>query len=189
VKRNPLLMIAFGTLVLSTSGALAQNANGAGRSAGPAFGQAAGPTAGKANQHFLIEAMNGDIAEISMAKLAQENGSSDGVRQFGNMLERDHGRHLSQIQEMARQIGIAPPSEPPAKVRIMHDRLAAMSGAKFDKKFALVMVKEHKKAIAKYNNLAMKNGPLADFARQTLPMLEEHLQMARSLAATEHSVH
>lgn len=40
-----------------------------------------------------------------------------------------------------------------------------MSGAKFDKKFALVMVKEHKKAIAKYNNGKFRPADPADPGR------------------------
>jgi hypothetical protein len=39
---------------------------------------------------FLKEAIQGNLAEISMGELAQKNGSSEGVRSFGQTLVQDH---------------------------------------------------------------------------------------------------
>ena len=44
----------------------------------------------KASQTFIKNAIEGNLAEIQMGQLAQKNGSSEGVRSFGQMLERDH---------------------------------------------------------------------------------------------------
>src|SRR6188472_1139540 len=44
----------------------------------------------KPNQAFLTDAVQGNLAEISMGQLAQKNGGSDGVRSFGQMLVQDH---------------------------------------------------------------------------------------------------
>ena len=44
----------------------------------------------KPNQAFLTDAIQGNLAEISMGQLAQKNGGSDGVRSFGQMLVQDH---------------------------------------------------------------------------------------------------
>lgn len=185
-------MIGFaGAMVLSISATQAQNAAPAATSVGnsSALGEAAGQKAGKADQHFLIEAMQGDMAEINMGKLAQANGSSDGVKQLGKMLGQDHGQHLQQTQQMAQQMGVTAPSEPPAKAHKMHDKLAALTGAKFDKQFAQAMVKDHKKDITKYKKEAKKGGPLADFATQTVPTLEKHLEMAQSLTGAQQPAH
>ncbi len=36
------------------------------------------------------QAIEGNLAEVQMGQLAQKNGTSDGVRSFGQMLEKDH---------------------------------------------------------------------------------------------------
>jgi len=48
------------------------------------------------------------------------------------------------------------------------------------------MVKDHKEDIAKYQQEARQSGPAADYAKQTLPKLREHLRMAENLAGGEH---
>jgi putative membrane protein len=137
--------------------------------------------ASKADQHFLTEAMQGDMAEVEMGKLAQQNGQSEDVKQFGQMLQTDHGQHLQQAQQMAQQMGVTPPTAPSAKQKAMHDKLAKEQGAKFDKAFAKAMVKDHKEDIAKYQKEAKSKGPLAQFAEQTVPVLQKHLQTAQSI--------
>jgi putative membrane protein len=137
--------------------------------------------ASKADEKFLKEAIQGDLAEVNMGKLAQQNGQSEDVKQFGQMLSSDHGQHLQQAQQMAQQMGVTPPTAPSAKQKAMHDKLAKEQGAKFDKAFAKAMVKDHKEDIAKYQKEAKSKGPLAQFAEQTVPVLQKHLQTAQSI--------
>jgi putative membrane protein len=44
------------------------------------------------------------------------------------------------------------------------------------------MVTDHKEDIAKYEKEAKSKGPLADFAKDTLPTLQHHLRTAETLA-------
>jgi putative membrane protein len=62
-----------------------------------------------------------------------------------------------------------------------------MSGAQFDKEFAQHMVKDHKEDIGKYEKEAKSKGPLAQFAQQTIPTLQKHLQTAERLAEQKSS--
>jgi predicted outer membrane protein len=66
--------------------------------------QTSNAPAGKANatdQTFLSEAIQGDLAEVTMGKLAQEKGQSEAAKQFGQMLEQDHGQHLQKAKDSA----------------------------------------------------------------------------------------
>jgi len=137
--------------------------------------------ASKADQKFLKDAVEGDLAEVNMGKLAQQNGQSEDVKQFGQMLQTDHGQHLQQAQQMAQQMGVTPPTQPTAKQTKVYDRLSKEHGAKFDKAFAQAMVKDHKQDIAAYEKQAKSKGPLASFAQQTVPTLQKHLQSAEAL--------
>jgi len=186
--RNPITAIGLAAVM-----ALAASAAQAQMNPPPSNTQQRGTTqmnppseqkASKADQKFLTEAIQGDLAEVQVGKLAQEKGQSDEVKQFGKMLEQDHSQHLSKAQSEAQQIGVTAPSEPSAKQKSTYEKLSKMSGAKFDRAFKRDMVKDHKEDIAKYQKEAKSKGPLADFAQQTLPVLQKHLQTAEQLPSS-----
>jgi putative membrane protein len=69
----------------------------------------------------------------------------------------------------------------------MYDQLSKMSGAQFDKEFAQHMIRDHKEDIAKYEKEAKSKGPLAQFAQETIPTLQKHLQAAERLSEQKSS--
>jgi putative membrane protein len=146
-------------------------------SAAPAWSQ------DKASQTFMKNAIEGNLAEVQMGQLAQKNGSSEGVRSFGQMLERDHSEAIQKAMTVAKDIGVTPPSEPNAKQKAEHDRMSKLSGARFDSEFAKMMVTDHKKDIAEFQKEAKKKDEAGKFAKDTLPTLQKHLETAQSLAA------
>jgi putative membrane protein len=138
--------------------------------------------ASKADQTFIKDAIEGDLSEVNVGKLAQQNGQSDDVKQFGQTLQQDHSQNLQQAQSLAQQEGVTPPTEPNAKQKRVYDRLSKEHGAKFDQAFARAMVTDHKQDIAKFEKQAKKNDAVGQFAQQTLPALKKHLQMAEQIA-------
>jgi predicted outer membrane protein len=62
----------------------------------------------KPNQAFLTDAIQGNLAEISMGQLAQKNGGSDGVRSFGQMLVEDHSAANEKAKSLAQAQGVTP---------------------------------------------------------------------------------
>jgi len=137
---------------------------------------------GKGDQEFLKKAIEANYAEIEIGKLAQQTGASDGVRQFGKQLEQDHSAANTKAMNVAKQIGMTPPTGPNKKQQAEIDRLAKLSGDKFDKAFVQHMVADHKKDIKEFQKEAKKtNDPVGSFANEVLPDLQKHLQMAQSL--------
>ena len=153
-----------------------------GLSANAALAETQGTKASRVDEMFIKEAMQGDLAEVNMGKLAQEKAQSEGVKDFGKMLEEDHGKHSQNVQGKAQELGVTPPQEPSTTQKSMYDRLSKLSGAQFDQQFVKAMVTDHKEDIAKYEKEAKSKGPLADFAKDTLPTLQHHLQTAETLA-------
>jgi putative membrane protein len=136
----------------------------------------------KAGQAFLKKAMEGNLAEIEMGKLAQQKGGSDGVRSFGKQLEQDHSAANEKAAALAREIGMSPPTEPSKKQKADYDRMSKMSGDKFDREFVKHMVADHKKDIKEYQQEAKKTTERpSSLAQETLPTLQTHLQTAQSL--------
>jgi putative membrane protein len=135
----------------------------------------------KASQKFLKEAMEGNLAEVQMGQLAQKNGKSDGVRSFGQMLQKDHSDANQKATIVAQQMGMTPPTEPNSKQKAMYDKMSKLSGDNFDREFAKEMVPDHKKDIKEFEKAAKKNDAAGSFAKETLPTLQKHLQAAQSL--------
>jgi putative membrane protein len=136
---------------------------------------------------FLETAIGIDLAEIDVGKLAQSNGGSDMVKQFGAMLVTDHTKDRDQIVPMAGKMSIEVPSAPSTEDQATYKRLSALKGADFDKSFAEAMVAGHKAAIALYTDKSEDQGSsLASYAKNTLPTLQKHLDEANQISSQSH---
>ena len=142
---------------------------------------AADPASASAPDHFIKEAIQGNLAEVKVGGLAEQKGASQGVKDFGTTLSKDHATANDKAKEVAQTLGVAPPSEPSAKQKAMYKELDALSGEQFDKHFIRDAVKDHKEDIAKYEKEAGGSGPAADYAKSILPDLRKHLQIAERL--------
>ena len=135
-----------------------------------------------ASQKFLKAAIEGNFAEVEMGQLAKKQASSDGVRSFGDMLEKDHSAANQKATAAATSLGMTPPTSPNKKQKADYDKMSKLSGAQFDKMFATHMVADHKKDIKDYEKAAKKKDP-GGYATETLPTLHKHLDTAQSLRA------
>jgi putative membrane protein len=136
----------------------------------------------KASQKFLQEAIQSNLAEIEMGKLAQQKGQSEAVKSFGQMLVTDHGGANQKAISVAGQMGVTPPGEPSAKQKREYQTMSKLSGEKFDRAFARHMVADHKEDIRAFEKEAKKNDAAGQFAQEALPTLRKHLETAQSLS-------
>jgi putative membrane protein len=137
----------------------------------------------KASQKFLKEAIEGNLAEIQMGQLAEKNGKSEGVRSFGQMLQKDHSGANQKATAAANQMGMSPPTEPNSKQKAMYEKMSKLSGDNFDREFAKHIVADHKKDIKEYEKEAKKNDAAGAYAKEALPTLHKHLETAQSLSS------
>ncbi len=169
-------------LAISLAGALAAGTAMAQKNSPPQ-----GKTADKASQKFIKAAIEGDIAEIDVGKLAQEKGQSEAVKQFGAMLVKDHGAHKAKAEDVASQLGVTPPTGSTFGEKATYAKLKLLSGDSFDRSFAKSMVKDHKDDIKEYKKEASKTDAAGQLAKATLPTLQKHLQAAQRLTAEKQS--
>lgn len=139
--------------------------------------------ADKDSQKFIKAAIQGDIAEIDVGKLAQEKGQSDAVKQYGAMLVKDHSEHKAKAEEVASQLGVTAPTGSSLGEKATYTKLKLLSGASFDKSFAKSMVSDHQGDIKNYKKEAAKNDAAGKLAKETLPVLRHHLEVAEQLTA------
>ncbi|MFL6738411.1 MAG: DUF4142 domain-containing protein [Sphingomicrobium sp.] len=143
---------------------------------------ATGATAASIDPAFIKEAMEGDNAEVAIGQLAQAQGTSPKVKDFGKVLAEDHGAHKQELSALAGTAGLPVTDELSAEAKGNLDKLKALKGAEFDKEFKTMMVQDHQKHIAKYEKQAASgDAQTAALAQKTLPTLRKHLELAKGL--------
>ena len=137
----------------------------------------------KADEQFVQEAASGGMAEVKLGQLAQQKGTSDAVKSFGSRMVSDHSKAGDELKTAASQSNISMPDKMNAKDEATYNRLSKMSGAAFDREYARNMVTDHTHDIAEFRKEAIdgKDDSIKNFASQTLPTLQEHLKLARSM--------
>jgi putative membrane protein len=139
-------------------------------------------TAVKDQKAFIREAIQGNLAEIDTGKLAQRRSSNEAVKAFGHTLVEDHSAANEKARKIAQDLKVTPPGRPSLKQRVVYGKLVLLRGATFDRQFARDMISGHQKAIAAYRAQAQGGvEPTASMAKETLPTLEKHLEMAQRL--------
>lgn len=143
--------------------------------------QANQPGGTESARSFVTDAIQGDMAEIQIGKLAQTKGATPGVRD-GETLASDHTNAERQAMTVANSMGLTPPSQPKPEAQRTYERLSKLSGRTFDRAFLRAMVEDHQKDIREFQAQAKAgSAPASTLARQQLPTLEAHLKIAQSL--------
>jgi putative membrane protein len=135
------------------------------------------------DQAFVTQAAQGGMAEVALGHVANTQGNSDVVKQFGKQMATDHAKAGASLVSAAGADGLTLPPSASPKQQATEAKMKALQGAKFDKAYADAMVKDHRDTIALFEREA-KSGSSAHvkaFAQETLPTLNEHLKMAEDL--------
>lgn len=172
----------------SNTGSGMQNEN---RSANRNTGGATGTQAGMNQQDhkFIMDAAMGGMMEVELGRVAAQKGTSEAVKQFGQRMVDDHSKANEELMSLASSKGMTLPTALDDKHQKDVAKLSAMSGAEFDRAYAKMMLKDHEKDVKEFERQSTKAGDpeLRAFVTKTLPTLQEHLQMVRTLPGNESS--
>lgn len=138
-----------------------------------------------ASQQFAMTAAEGGWLEVELGRLAVQKGASPDVKQFGQRMIDDHSQINDELSTIATAKKIALPDDADAKAthKALFTRLEALSGAAFDRAYVADMVKDHVQDVSLFDREASqgKDRELQSFARKTLPIMRDHLTLARDL--------
>jgi len=136
---------------------------------------------GSADQVFVRKAAQGGMAEVQLGQLAADKAASDEVKKFGQRMVTDHGKANDELKSLAQQKNITLPADVDAKDKALHDRLAKMSGAAFDRAYMQHMLADHRTDVNEFKkeSTSGKDPDVKAWAGKTLPTLEEHLRLAQ----------
>ena len=129
-------------------------------------------------------AMISDSFELEAARLAQQRSASPAVRNYANMMIRDHSMKPQALMggvQMAALGGMAPALD--SRHAAMLNQLGAASGPQFDRLYGQMMVMSHQEALALHGSYAQAgtDPALRTFAASVTPHIRHHLATARRL--------
>jgi putative membrane protein len=136
---------------------------------------------------FYKTAAEGGLAEVQLGQLAEDKASDDAIKKFGAKMVTDHSAANQKLEQLAQSKNISLPTSPSVMEMATKTKLEVLSGNTFDKSYIKGMVKDHEEDIALFKREARsgKDPDAKAFALATLPTLQEHLKMIRSIAAKD----
>jgi putative membrane protein len=151
---------------------------------GAAYAQQAIP---KADNSFAQKAAGAGLSEVAEANIAVNKTDNADVKQFAQQMITDHTKANDELTKIAQGKGMTLPTEPPKHDRAQAGKLQNLSGAAFDKRYIADQLTAHKQAVALFTRESKrgKDTDLKQFASETLPTLQHHLEMVQSLAGAK----
>jgi putative membrane protein len=140
-------------------------------------------TAEPADKEFVVNAGMAGLSEVQMGNLALQNAQSADVKAFAQRMVTDHSQSNAELANLATAKGLALPAELAGKHQQGLEHLRSLSGAEFDKAYMQHMVADHQEAVTLFQTGSAASDPeIKAWAAKTLPILQQHLQQATSVA-------
>jgi len=179
------LVLAAAVLVAAIGAAACQTSEKAANTVQSAAQAQATPSLSTTDASFLNAIGKAGIAETELGRLAQSHATRRDVRDFGAAMIDDHTKAGNELAVLAQSKRMTPPSDMDLNHKAIYDRLSSTSGAEFDRAYMEAQVQDHTAAVSAFQD-EITNGSDADvkaFAQKYLPIVQHHLEMARTTAS------
>ncbi|MGJ7513800.1 DUF4142 domain-containing protein [Pseudomonas baetica] len=135
---------------------------------------------------FINDASAKGMADIEASRLAHQKTESKEVKDYTIVVINDRTTANQHLAKIAKQLDlpVAPREEVVDKAKTLMPE--AMDGTNFDEAYAASQVKTTQEAIEQLEQTAQTTDvpEIKAFAEETLPKLQNHLQMAKALQAS-----
>ena len=136
-------------------------------------------------QGFVEKASVANMFEIESSKLALQKAQRKEVKSFARTMVEDHTKTGEKLKGTlsSSDSNAKPASELDSKHKQLLDKLSNTPTENFDKEYVNIQTDAHKEAVALFSNYSKfgQDAALKDFAGDTLPALEGHLQHVQKL--------
>jgi len=130
-----------------------------------------GSSLSEKDKTFMKKAAKGGMMEVTMGKMAEQNGQSDDVKSFGKRMVTDHGKANDELKSIASKKGFELPNKEHAGKWTS------------DKAYVDMMVKDHEKDLAEFKEEANSGSDpdVKKFADDTAKVIQEHLDQIKEI--------
>jgi putative membrane protein len=148
-----------------------------------AFAQQAEERAQASDPLFVHSAAASNVYEIGAGRTAVQNAQRQEVKDFAQKIIDDHTKATSQLIAAVEGSGVQPTTDMTAAQQLKVNYLGTLQGPEFDAAYLEQQVLAHEEAVSLFETaLSMvQEQQLKAFIEETLPVLQEHLQMAQEL--------
>ncbi|HEV7783288.1 MAG TPA: DUF4142 domain-containing protein [Chitinophagaceae bacterium] len=142
-------------------------------------------TVNDTDREFALKAGMGNTGEIEAGQLAVQRANGNDVKEFGNMMIKDHGDAQSRLKGIAASLSLNAPDSVDQEHKDLKTKLSGLSGKAFDKEYITAQVKDHRATVTLFEKQISSgtNSQLKEFATSTLPHIKMHLEKAEALQA------
>jgi putative membrane protein len=134
---------------------------------------------------FMVEAASGGMMEVELGNMAQQKATNSRVKNFGEMMVRDHSKANEELKNLASLKNVTLPATMGDKPQKNVNNLRDKPAKDFDKSYINMMIDDHQEDIRKFERAAnnAKSPDVKSFAAKTLPVLRVHLDSAKAIGA------
>jgi putative membrane protein len=139
------------------------------------------------DESFYKKAAEGGLSEVELGKLASSKTPDTDVKNFADMMVKDHSAANRKLEALASSKGINLPTRPDIAQMATKTKLEVLSGQTFDKSYIKSQVKAHQETLALLHK-EISSGQDSDakaFARSILPTVQAHLTAVQGLAGAD----
>jgi putative membrane protein len=169
---NRAIFAAAATVALLATPLVAQDAKKGGNPQGAADAKS-----------FVEKAASGGLFEVQSSEIAKQKAKREDVRSFATTMIRDHTKANDQLKAAAQKAGQQVPQKMSKDHQAQLEKLKGANAGRFDQAYIDSQMKAHQEAVSLYQRFSRsgQDGELKSFATRTLPVLEQHQQMAKEL--------
>jgi putative membrane protein len=140
-----------------------------------------------ADTDFVKKAAKGGMAEVELGRLALQKAASADVKEFANLMIKDHSKANQELTALAASKGVDLPKGEGLSADASAMHLKMLSGKSFDDAYVKAMVDDHKEDVEdfKKESESAQDSDVKSFAEKTLPTLENHLSKIKKIQAAK----
>ncbi|HSK44707.1 MAG TPA: DUF4142 domain-containing protein [Candidatus Binatia bacterium] len=137
------------------------------------------------DQDFITKAAQGNSAEVELGKIVAAKSKNPSVKQFAQMMVKDHNTALNELQELAQTKNLNFNDDLPEDAKVLQEKLSSDTGKQLDKDYMDNMVEDHQKDVQDFTTQSQnaKDPDVKQWAGKTLPTLQKHLEKAQQIDA------
>ncbi len=135
----------------------------------------------QSDERMLKQLAQAHLAEIALAKLAQDKAQSSEVKSFAKKMLDDHTKANDELKQLAQSKGVSLPVEADRQQQSVEKKLSTLSGEKFDRQY---MNHESARALKDTHRLLERIHSKAEdtdfksYASKIIGTVETHQQLA-----------
>jgi putative membrane protein len=183
MKQSLLVLLVLGLISIGCTST--NKASTPDTTAQPNSGAAASSPSTSADQDFVTKAAQGNSAEVALGQIVAGKTKNPAVKQFAQMMVKDHTAALNELQELAQSKNLNFNDALPEDAQSLQTKLSSDTGTQLDKDYMDGMLEDHEKDVQEFTDQSQKakDPDLKQWASKTLPILQKHLEKAQQIDA------